>query len=157
LIFKGEFKVAEKKMNIKMIALISILVIIITGAVSFTFFTYFSVSEGKDSEENIASVKDIKPTYNAGNFLVNITNNNDINYIRASIVFELESSDLSEELEKRKAQIRDRIISTLRSENETILEEPDGETIKKIIRKEVNELLISGKINNVWFTELVVQ
>jgi flagellar FliL protein len=149
--------VADKKMNIKMIALISILVIIITGTASFTFFTYFSVSEGKDSEENTASVEDIKPTYNAGNFLVNITNNNDINYIRASIVFELESSDLSEELEKRKAQIRDRIISTLRSQNETILEEADGETIKKIIREEVNELLISGKINNVWFTELVVQ
>lgn len=148
---------ADKKMNIKMIALISIMVIIITGAVSFTFFTYFSVSEGKDSEDNIESVKDIKPTYNAGNFLVNITNNNNINYIRASIVFELESDDLREELEKRKAQLRDRIISTLRSQNETILEEPDGKTIKRIIKEEVNDLLISGKINNVWFTELVVQ
>ncbi|MEC9489997.1 MAG: flagellar basal body-associated FliL family protein [Halanaerobiales bacterium] len=148
---------ADKKMNIKMIALISILVIIITGAVSFTFFTYFSVSEGKDSQEKIGSVKNIKPTYDAGNFLVNISNNNNINYIRASIVFELESSDLRKELEKRKAQLRDRIISTLRSQNKTILEEPDGETIKEIIREEVNDLLISGKIGNVWFTKLVVQ
>jgi flagellar FliL protein len=149
--------VADKKMNIKMIAMISVLVIIITGAVSFTFFTYFSVSEGKDSENQVGSVKDIKPTYAAGDFLVNITDSNNINYIRASIVFELENGDLREELEKRKAQLRDRIISTLRSQNETILEEPGGDTIKKIIREEVNNLLISGKIENVWFTELVVQ
>lgn len=148
---------ADKKMNIKMIAMISVLVIIITGAVSFTFFTYFSVSEGKDSENQVGSVKDIKPTYAAGDFLVNITDSNNINYIRASIVFELENGDLREELEKRKAQLRDRIISTLRSQNETILEEPGGDTIKKIIREEVNNLLISGKIENVWFTELVVQ
>ncbi|MFW6273574.1 MAG: flagellar basal body-associated FliL family protein [Halanaerobium sp.] len=148
---------ADKKMNIKMIALISVLVIIITGAVSFTFFTYFSVSEGKDGEEEVGSVDDIRPTYDAGDFLVNITDSNNINYIRASIVFELEDDDLQEELEKRKAQIRDRIISTLREQNESILEEPGGDTIKTIVREEVNELLISGKIENVYFTELVVQ
>jgi len=154
---KGESKVADKKMNIKTIALISILVIIITGAASFTFFTYFSVSEGKDTEEEVLTVEDINPTYTAGNFLVNITENNDINYIRASIVFEIDNLDLKKELEKRQAQLRDRIISTLRSQNESILKEAGGDTIKKIIREKVNELLISGEIKNVWFTELVVQ
>ena len=148
---------ADKKMNIKTIALISILVIIITGAASFTFFTYFSVSEGKDTEEEVLTVEDINPTYTAGNFLVNITENNDINYIRASIVFEIDNLDLKKELEKRQAQLRDRIISTLRSQNESILKEAGGDTIKKIIREKVNELLISGEIKNVWFTELVVQ
>lgn len=148
---------ADKKMNIKMIALISVLVIIITGAVSFTFFTYFSVSEGKISEKDEGSVEDIKPTYDAGEFLVNITSSSRINYIRASIVFELESEDLKEELDKRKPQLRDRIISTLRSQNKSILEEAGGDTIKEIIKEEVNDLLISGEIINVWFTELVVQ
>jgi len=33
----------------------------------------------------------------------------------------------------------------------------NAQTIKKIIKSEVNDILRSGKITNVWFTELVVQ
>ena len=148
---------ADKSINFKMLIFIVILVIIITGVASFTFFTYFSVSEGKENTEEKQSVKDIRPTYNVGDFVVNITDNSRINFVKASLVFELENEEMIEELEKRKAQLRDRIISTLRSQNETILNEPGGETIKSIIREEVNQLLISGQVQNVWFTELVVQ
>jgi flagellar FliL protein len=49
------------------------------------------------------------------------------------------------------------VISTLRAQNEEILEEPGSDTIKGIVREKINELLISGEITNVWFTELVVQ
>ena len=148
----------EGQMNYKMLALIVVLVIIITGVASFTFFTYFSVSSDEEKGENeINSVEDIRPTYKAGDFTVNISNNNQISFVRASIVFELGDPELSKELDKRSSQIRDRIISTLRGQNEQILEEPGAETIKGIVRKKINELLISGEITNVWFTELVVQ
>ncbi|TDO94469.1 flagellar FliL protein [Halanaerobium saccharolyticum] len=148
----------EGQMNYKMLALIVVLVIIITGVASFTFFTYFSVSsDDKNNEKEITSIEDIRPTYNAGDYTVNISNNNQINFVRASIVFELESTEMVKELDKRSAQIRDRIISTLRAQNEEILKEPGANTIKKIVKDKVNEILISGKITNVWFTELVVQ
>ena len=157
---KEETQMAEEgQMNYKMLALIVVLVIIITGVASFTFFTYFSVSSNEDeSQENkISSVEDIRPTYQVGDFTVNIAENDRISFVRASVVFELESSEMTEELKKRKAQIRDRIISTLRAQNKEILEEPGADTIKGIVREKVNEILISGKITNVWFTELVVQ
>jgi flagellar FliL protein len=156
---KEEIEMAEEgQMNYKMLALIVVLVIIITGVASFTFFTYFSVSSDEKNKENeITSVEDIRPTYNAGDYTVNISNNNQINFVRASIVFELESAEMTEELDKRSSQIRDRIISTLRAQNEEILKEPGADTIKKIVKEKVNELLISGRITNVWFTELVVQ
>ena len=149
---------AEKgQMNYKMLALIVVLVIIITGVASFTFFTYFSVSSDDQNEEEVQSVEDIRPTYEVGKFTVNISNNSQISFVRANIVFELENTELSEELDKRSSQIRDRIISTLRSQDEEILEEPGSDTIKGIVRNKVNEILISGEITNVWFTELVVQ
>jgi flagellar FliL protein len=141
-----------------MLALIVVLVIIITGVASFTFFTYFSVSGDEEKNENeITSVEDIRPTYSVGNFTVNISNNNRISFVRASVVFELENAEMTEELDKRSSQIRDRIISTLRAQNQEILEEPGADTIKQIVKDKVNEILISGKITNVWFTELVVQ
>ena len=148
---------ADKSINFKMLIFIVLLVIIITGAASFTFFTYFSVSEGKENTEEKQSIEDIRPTYSVGDFVVNITDNPQINFVKASIVFEIENEKMIEELKKRKAQLRDKIISTLRSQNETILNEPGGETIKSIIKEKVNQLLISGQVKNVWFTELVVQ
>ncbi|PTV93817.1 flagellar FliL protein [Halanaerobium saccharolyticum] len=147
----------EGQMNFKMLALIIVLVIIITGVASFTFFTYFSVSSDEESKDEIQSVEDIRPTYNAGNYTVNISNNSQISFVRATIVFELENAELAEELDKRSSQIRDRVISTLRAQNEEILEEPGSDTIKGIVKEKINELLISGEITNVWFTELVVQ
>jgi flagellar FliL protein len=148
----------EGQMNYKMLALIVVLVVIITGVASFTFFTYFSVSGDEENNENeITSVEDIRPTYSVGNFTVNISNNNQISFVRASVVFELENSEMTEELDKRSSQIRDRIISTLRAQNQEILEEPGADTIKQIVKDKVNEILISGRITNVWFTELVVQ
>lgn len=146
------------KMNYKMLALIVVLVIIITGVASFTFFTYFSVSSNEEDGENkIEKVEDIRSTYQLGNFTVNISNNNKISFVRATLVFELEDKEMVEELEKRKAQIRDRVISTLRAQNQEILEEPGADTIKRIMKDKINKILISGKVTNVWFTELVVQ
>lgn len=125
----------EGKMNYKMLALIVVLVIIITGVASFTFFTYFSVSNDEKEEKEVQSIEDIRPTYEAGSYTVNISNNNRINFIRATIVFELEKSDLAKELDKRTSQIRDRVISTLRSQNQEILEEPGSNTIKRIVKE----------------------
>lgn len=147
----------EGQMNYKMLASIVILVIIITGVASFTFFTYFSVSGDEENREEVQSIEDIRPTYQVGDFTVNISNNNQISFVRASLVFELENAELAEELDKRSSQIRDRIISTLRAQNEEILEEPGADTIKEIVKEQINQLLISGKVTNVWFTDLVVQ
>ena len=146
----------NKTINYKMLTLIIALVIIITGVASFTFFTYFSVAENNEEKEEF-NIEDIRSTYMVGDFVVNITDNSRINFIRASLVFEIEDNNLIEELEKRKPQLRDKIITTLRSQNETILKEANAQTIKKIIKNEVNKILKSGEITNVWFTELVVQ
>jgi flagellar FliL protein len=147
----------NKTINYKMLTLIIVLVIIITGVASFTFFTYFSVSGDEENREEVQSIEDIRPTYQVGDFTVNISNNSQISFVRASLVFELENAELAEELDKRSSQIRDRIISTLRAQNEEILEEPGADTIKEIVKEQINQLLISGKVTNVWFTDLVVQ
>lgn len=144
----------KKNINFKMLTLIIVLVIIITGVASFTFFTYFSVA---NEEEKEFDIDDIRSTYTVGDFVVNITDNNRINFIRASLVFEIENEELVKELEKRKPQVRDAIITTLRSQNESILKEPNAKTIKQILRAEINDILQTAEITNVWFTELVVQ
>ncbi|MCC3145197.1 flagellar basal body-associated FliL family protein [Halanaerobium sp. Z-7514] len=145
---------AEGKRDIKKIIILALLIIVISGVASFTFFTYFSLAQDEGNEE---SIDDISPNYNAGSFVVNITDNNRLNYVKASIVFELESSDLVDELERREAQIRDRIITALRNQNESILRDAEAKEVRNAIKAEINGLLISGQIKNVWFTELMFQ
>src|SRR6056297_1744425 len=74
----------NKTINYKMLTLIIVLVIIITGVASFTFFTYFSVAENSEEKEDF-KIEDIRSTYMVGDFVVNITDNSRINFIRASL------------------------------------------------------------------------
>ena len=70
------------------------------------------------------------------------------------------SSDrnLRQELESRHPQIRDRIISILRSHTVEQLNRPDGLEMMRIgIINSINELLLHGEIIDVFFMDLVIQ
>jgi flagellar FliL protein len=63
---------------------------------------------------------------------------------------------VAEEIEKRKAQIRDIIIITLSSKSYEEVSSREGkDQLRNEIKDTINNFLTKGKIKNVFFTDLI--
>jgi len=144
----------DSAINLKTIIVLGIVMILIAGATSYGLMTYFNSDKG---EEDAVTPDDIGPTYTLGDFVVNLAGSGGYQYIRASIVVEVDEKRVVEELDKRSPQLRDIIITILREQKLADIEEPGARVIKNQIVTRLNQVLSTGKIKNVWFTQFVVQ
>jgi len=147
-------------MRLIIIAVSIVLVLSIIGFVMVKFVNPEQVSlgsvTGKESEQK-EEKDEIGPTYQLGNFTVNFAENQNYQFLKASIVFEVSHAKLNEELNKRNPQIRDLVISILRTQTPDDIKAPTTDNIKSEIKTKVNDKLNTGEIKNVWFTQLVIQ
>lgn len=143
-------------LSFKVIVLMMIAMIIITGIFSYLFMSFFaSKNESEQTRDRVE--EGIGPTYNLGEFIVNLAGSKGYQFIQAAIVVEVNEDKVIKELDKRNPQIRDTIILTLREQKLQDIEDPGADVIKNQLRTRLNLLLSSGEITNVWFTQLVVQ
>lgn len=143
---------AKEGLSFKSVLAIALLMLIIAASTSYGFMRFFMLS----NSEKVREVT-IGPTYSLGDFVVNLTDSRGYQYVQASIVVEVSTDNVIDELEKRSPQIRDCIIAILRDQTVADIEEPDAQTIKNRIMASLNSLLYTGQITQVWFTQLVVQ
>ena len=136
---------------LKMIG-IFVLVIIIAAGTSYGVMTYFNADKKEETKK-----AEFGPTYSLGDFTVNLAGSGGYQFIKASIVVEVSDEKVISELEKRSPQLRDIIISNMREASIQEIEEPGAKKIKVSVKTELNKILNSGKIEHVWFTQLVVQ
>jgi len=91
-------------------------------------------------------------------FTVNLADKEAKRYIRVGITLEIKNSAAVDEVKKRLPQVRDAILVTLSSK---LSEEIEGEGGKTLLRQalltKMNEVLVVGKIYNLYFTDLVIQ
>ena len=155
---EGGRKLSEQgDIGVKSIVIIALLMAIISFGTMYVFMTYFIDSPANNGEPDLSSRRDIGPTYELGDFVVNLSGTRGYQIIQADIVVELANENEPEELQRREPQIRDTVIRILRRQSAEDLEEPGTNRIKEEIQNEINEMLIEGRITNVWFTRLVVQ
>lgn len=138
--------------SLKIFIIMGILMIIIAAGTSFMFMTYYSSDENSGEEE-----EEIGSTYELGEFVVNLSLDSSYKYLKADISVAAENENVIQEMEDRNPQVRDSVIAILRQQSLEEIREPDGEVIKNQIKTRLNELLNEGEVNEVWFTELVVQ
>lgn len=143
---------AKEGLTFKSIMGIMILMIIIAAGTSYGFMRLMAINNGNRVNETT-----IGPTYSLGDFVVNLSGTRGYQYIQASIVVEVTTENVLDELDKRSPQIRDGIISILRDQKVVDIEEPDAEVIKNRIMAVLNDMLKTGNVSQVWFTQLVVQ
>mgnify|MGYP006282382591 CR=1 FL=1 len=144
----------ESRMSlIKMVGMI-LLIIIIAAGTSYGVMRFFMSSP--DNEAKQVS-KEVGPTCNLGDFIVNLSGSGGYQFVKASIVVEVDDNKVVSELEKRSPQVRDKIITILRDSDKESIQEPGARSIKNLIINHLNNTLNKGKITNVWFTKLVVQ
>ena len=151
---------AEDNDNMKMLIIIALLVIIIAAGTSFTVMKFVIPGSGNgnsDGEVTEEANNSIGPTYVLGNFTVNLANSGGYKFVKASITAEISDEKVIEELDKRKPQIRDIVISILRAQEIKDIEKPDGTELKNLIKQRINNIINDGKITSVWFTQFVVQ
>ncbi len=87
-------------------------------------------------------------------FLVNITSDQGPKYLQAQMELELSDPSLEDEVTRKKAAIRDAIIVLLSSRSYRELREANGMKVLRVdILKSINNLLSTGKIREIFFTQ----
>lgn len=87
-------------------------------------------------------------------FLVNITSDQGPKYLQAQMELELSDPTLEDEVTRKKAAIRDAIIVLLSSRSYRELREANGMKVLRVdILKSINNLLSTGKVREIFFTQ----
>jgi len=107
---------------------------------------------------NNAPLAEIGPMFPLDAFTVNLLSESGRRYLKVEMNVELNGEELGAELESKTAVVRDIIIRLLSSKSlEEISTSKGKEKLKEQIVDQLNMRLRDGHINNVYFTEFVVQ
>jgi flagellar FliL protein len=140
-----------------------ILVVIVASLAVGTALVITKAAKGNSDKEKTEVVKE-ETNKELGKFItldpftVNLAGGT--NYLQTAVAFEIKSdnAELAKEIEERKPQINDSIITIL---SEKSLEEIDTaskrEKLKKDIKKAVDSMLSYGKIERVYFSTFIMQ
>ncbi|MCK8816521.1 flagellar basal body-associated FliL family protein [Natroniella sulfidigena] len=142
-------------LNYSLILGILIAVVLATGISYFMMVNLGGFNQGEETEVS-TTARELGPITEVGEFLVNLTGGR--RFIRVNITVEVNEDDVVEEIDKRKPQIRDTIISILRSkEEEEVTSDQGAMEIRSEVMENINEKLLEGEVTNVFFTEFVIQ
>lgn len=105
-----------------------------------------------------APITEVGPMFPLDAFTVNLLSESGRRYLKVEMNLELSGEELGAELENKTAVVRDIIIRLLSSKSlEEISTAKGKEKLKEQIVDQLNMRLRDGHINNVYFTEFVVQ
>jgi flagellar FliL protein len=111
-------------------------------------------TEEKKPEEQLA----IGPTYKLETMIVNLADEGGKRYLRVNMEFELSAAELEKEIATRLPQIRDIVLMILPAKKYADISTTEGKiAVRDEMITKLNEVLKSGKINTIYFTEFVVQ
>ena len=155
------------KLILIIIVVLLLLLLIIGGVVAY--FLLASDEEPQDQpqqqeqKEQKVEKKDTKaleigPIYPLDPFTVNLKSSGATRYLKCTINLEIDSPETQPELDKLKPAIRDIIIRILSSKTVPEISTAKGkEKLKEEIKKNINSILSTGEIRNVYFTAFVIQ
>jgi len=146
-------------MNFRTFLLIISLAILLASGTTYMVFTLVRGATGP--REGAGRVGAPGPMYDIGTLTVNLLNSEGetgVRYMRTGVVLELDSERTRREVEQREPQIVDRILSVMRQQTVTSVTGAEGqEKLRAEIVASVNDILVQGRVIQVWFTDLVVQ
>ena len=162
---KEEKSSGGNKLLLIVIIVLLLLLLVIGGLVA-----YFLLS-GNDEEQpqqvekqkiekkkKVTNMTEIGPIYPLDKFIVNLVSTNADRYLKCKIDLELDSQELQQEIDKKLPAIRDLIIRILSSKTVEEIQTSRGkEKLKEEIKRKINEVLTTGEVRNVYFTEFVIQ
>jgi len=156
----------SSKLLLIVIIVLLLILLIVGGLVA-----YFLLSGGDEEQpaqqqepqkiekkKKVENMTEIGPIYPLDQFIVNLVSNNSSRYLKCKIDLELDAPELQQEVDKKLPAIRDLIIRILSSKTVEEIQTAKGkEKLKEEIKRKINEILTTGEIRNVYFTEFVIQ
>jgi len=160
-------KGGKKKLIIIIVA--ALVVLLAAGGGGYYFLVHKPKQEEmkrKQEEESKAAalIKPVPEEANIGpmveikEFVVNIIGEDTPHYVKASLSLELDKEATLEEVNKRMPQIRDAILLLIGNKTFEELQDIQGKNqVKAELKSKINAFLKTGKINNIYLTDFVVQ
>ncbi len=106
-----------------------------------------------EEEENV-----IGPLYALDTMIVNLSDQGGKRYLRVTMALELSDPDALATIEGRLPQVRDAILMILPTKTYDDVSTTDGKiALRTQVMEKINSLMTKGRVNNIYFTEFVVQ
>ncbi len=155
---------SEVKKSKKGLLIIIIIVVLLLGGGGFGAYWFLLRAPAPTAEElaQIEAAKkpnpEILPVFALKPFVVNLADKKSRRYLKVTMKLELSNEDLLEEVDKRRAQLRDVVLTLLSSKTADEISTMEGKfLLRQDIIKRVNVNLVSGKVTKVYWEEFVVQ
>ncbi|RLB74218.1 MAG: flagellar basal body protein FliL [Deltaproteobacteria bacterium] len=155
---------AEVKKSKKGLFIIIIIAVLVLGGGGFGAY-WFLLRTPPPTAAELAEIEAAKkpepvilPVFALKPFVVNLADKKSRRYLKVTMKLELSNEDLLEEVDKRRAQLRDVVLTLLSSKTAAEIGTLEGKfLLRQDIIKRVNVNLVSGKVTKVYWEEFVVQ
>lgn len=144
----------------------AVLVLLLAGGAAWYFLVYKKAEAARQAEASKAAAiaktvpeeAQIGPMVEIKEFVVNIIGQDVSHYVKASMSLELDREATLDEVNKRMPQIRDAILLLIGNKTYEELQDIQGKNqVKAEVKSRINSFLRTGKVNNVYLTDFVVQ
>lgn len=117
--------------------------------------TQTQTQSGENSSylQHVVSAK----TFDLSEFTINLADEDGKNYLKVNVYLGYDSKKLTDELTEKTPIIRDAIIEVLRTKKVEDINDKNMDNIKIEIIQRINPMLEKGKINNVYFSDILTQ
>ncbi|KNZ70877.1 flagellar basal body-associated protein FliL [Thermincola ferriacetica] len=137
-----------------------IAIIILAAGISFAVARFAAVSAPQHGSTYNTNAKiktdNIGTTFDAGEYLTNLAGGS--RYIKVKIVFSFANKELETEITNKLPAIQNTINKVLREQSADALNEPKSmDKLADRLKKNINELLVTGNIDEIYFTYFVIQ
>lgn len=139
--------------------------VLFMGAVGAGFFILWS--KISQMPQNPAAVEEIPvaeeenvigPLYTLDTMIVNLADHGGKRYLRVTMALELSDTEVVTTIESRLPQIRDAVLMILPAKNYDDVSTTAGKiALRTEVMEKINGLITKGRVNNIYFTEFVVQ
>jgi len=159
-----EPKEGKKGSALKFI-IIGVAVLVLAGG-GFVAWQLFFTQKPEDSASETVSLEDqdakleeaLSQTFTMETFVVNLNDPGGKRYLKTNIELEYVTAEMGEELKHRLPQLRDLILLLLSSKSLDDIQTVDGKiALRRELIQRINQVLTTGKIRNLYFTEFVIQ
>lgn len=149
----------EKKKSPIMLIMLVVLVLLILVAVGVGAALYFMKKPAEAEKKKAAPVTAaIGPTWAMESMIVNLADQGGERYVKVSMQFELNSPEVTKELDLVKPKIKDMAIDLLSSKTYADLADNAGkQRLREELMFKANSIITQGKVTKVYFTEFVIQ
>ena len=161
---ESEPKVEKKGPALKYIIIgVAVLVLVGGGFVAWQLFfaqkPEDAATEETSSHDQTAEVEEpTSQAFTMETFVVNLNDSGGKRYLKTNIELEYATAEAGEELKQRLPQLRDLILLLLSSKSLDDIQTVDGKIALRLeLIQRINQILTTGKIRNLYFTQFVIQ